>query len=136
MKKNLLFIIISMAFLFAGVDAIAQDTKHADPRYLELDEHPTFKGGSPNDFALWVTKHVKYPKYAKEAGIEGTVKVHFVIDKKGKISEAHVHEGVHPALDQEAVRVVLKSPKWKPGRKDGKPVRVSYTMPVMFYFRN
>ena len=136
MKKSLLFIIISMAFLFAGVDAIAQDTKHADPRYLELDEHPTFKGGSPNDFALWVTKHVKYPKYAKEAGIEGTVKVHFVIDKKGKISEAHVHEGVHPALDQEAVRVVLKSPKWKPGRKDGKPVRVSYTMPVMFYFRN
>ena len=136
MKKSLLFIIISMAFLFAGADAIAQDTKHADPRYLELDEHPTFKGGSPNDFALWVTKHVKYPKYAKEAGIEGTVKVHFVIDKKGKISEAHVHEGVHPALDQEAVRVVLKSPKWKPGRKDGKPVRVSYTMPVMFYFRN
>ena len=136
MKKSLLFIIISMAFFFAGADAIAQDTKHADPRYLELDEHPTFKGGSPNDFALWVAKHVKYPKYAKEAGIEGTVKVHFVIDKKGKISEAHVHEGVHPALDQEAVRVVLKSPKWKPGKKDGRPVKVSYTIPVMFYFSN
>lgn len=136
MKKNLLFIIISMAFFFAGADAIAQDTKHADPRYFLLDEHPTFKGGSPNDFALWVAKHVKYPKYAKEAGIEGTVKVHFVIDKKGKISEAHVHEGVHPALDQEAVRVVLKSPKWKPGKKDGRPVKVSYTIPVMFYFSN
>ena len=136
MKKSLLFIIISMAFLFAGVDAIAQDTKHADPRYLELDEHPTFKGGGPNNFATWVTSHVKYPKYAKEIGIEGTVKVHFVIDKKGKISEAHVHQGVHPVLDQEAVRVVLKSPKWKPGKKDGKPVRVSYTLPVMFYFGN
>ena len=136
MKKSLLFIIISMAFLFAGVDAIAQDTKHADPRYLELDEHPTFKGGSPNDFALWVTKHVKYPKYAKEIGIEGTVKVHFVIDKKGKVSEAHVHQGVHPVLDQEAVRVVLKSPKWKPAKKDGRPVKVSYTIPVMFYFSN
>ena len=136
MKKSMLFIIISMAFFFAGADAIAQDTKHADPRYFLLDEHPTFKGGSPNDFALWVAKHVKYPKYAKEAGIEGTVKVHFVIDKKGKISEAHVHEGVHPALDQEAVRVVLKSPKWKPGKKDGRPVKVSYTIPVMFYFSN
>ena len=136
MKKSLLFIIISMAFLFAGVDAIAQDTKHADPRYLELDEHPTFKGGSPNDFALWVTKHVKYPKYAKEIGIEGTVKVHFVIDKKGKVSEAHVHQGVHPVLDKEAVRVVLKSPKWKPAKKDGRPVKVSYTIPVMFYFSN
>ena len=101
-----------------------------------LDEHPTFKGGSPNDFALWVAKHVKYPKYAKEIGIEGTVKVHFVIDKKGKVSEAHVHQGVHPVLDQEAVRVVLKSPKWKPAKKDGRPVKVSYTIPVMFYFSN
>ena len=136
MKKSLLFIIILMAFLVAGADAVAQDTKNADPRYLELDEHPTFKGGSPNDFALWVTKHVKYPKYAKEIGIEGTVKVHFVIDKKGKVSEAHVHQGVHPVLDKEAVRVVLKSPKWKPAKKDGRPVKVSYTIPVMFYFSN
>ena len=135
MKKILFPIIISMAFLFAGADAVAQDTKDADPRYLLLDEHPTFKGGSPNDFALWVAKNVKYPKYAKEAGIEGTVLVHFVIDKKGKISEAHVHQGVHPVLDEEAVRVILKSPKLKPGKKDGKPVKVSYTMPVMFNFR-
>ena len=135
MKKILFPIIISMAFLFAGADAVAQDTKDADPRYLLLDEHPTFKGGSPNDFALWVAKNVKYPKYAKEAGIEGTVLVHFVIDKKGKISEAHVHQGVHPVRDEEAVRVILKSPKWKPGKKDGKPVKVSYTMPVMFNFR-
>ena len=136
MKKSLLFIFISMALLFAGPDAVAQDTKNADSRYFLLDEHPTFKGGSPNDFALWVTKHVKYPKYAKEIGIEGTVKVHFVIDKKGKVSEAHVHQGVHPVLDQEAVRVVLKSPKWKPAKKDGRPVKVSYTIPVMFYFSN
>lgn len=74
-----------MAFLFAGVDAIAQDTKHADPRYLELDEHPSFKGGGPNNFARWVTSHVKYPKAAKKAGVEGTVKVCFVVDTDGKI---------------------------------------------------
>lgn len=136
MKKNLFFIIISMAFLFAGADAFAQGTKNADPRYFLLDEHPTFKGGSPNDFAMWVAKHVKYPKDAKKAGIEGTVMVHFVIDKNGKISDAHVHEGVHPVLDQEAVRVVLKSPRWKPAKKDGRPVKVSYTIPVVFNFSN
>ena len=136
MKKSLLFIIISIAFLFAGIDAVAQDTKHADPRYLELDEPPTFKGGGPNNFATWVTSHVKYPKAAKKAGVEGTVKVCFVVDTDGKITDAHVHEGVHPELDAEAVKVVIKSPKWEPGKKDGKPVRVSYTMPVMFYFGN
>lgn len=48
----------------------------------------------------------------------------------------HVHESVHPLLDAEAVRVVMKSPKWKPGKKDGRPVRVSYTMPAIFYFSN
>ena len=135
MKKSLFFIIISMAFLFMGVNADAQDTKNADPRYLLLDEHPTFKGGSPNDFAVWVSQNVKYPKSAKEAGIEGTVKVHFVIDKKGKISEAHVCESVHPLLDKEAVKVIKKSPKWKPAKKDGRPVKVSYTMTVMFNFK-
>lgn len=132
MRQVVLFIIC--AFLFTGVNAIAQDTKNADPRYFELDEHPTFKGGGPNNFATWAAMHVKYPKYAKEAGIEGTVMVHFVIDTNGKISEAHVHESVHPVLDEEAVRVVMKSPKWKPAKKDGKPVRVSYTMPVVFCF--
>ena len=55
----------------------------------------------------------------------------FVVDTDGKIADAHVHPRVHPLLDAEAVRVVMKSPKWKPAKKDGKPVRVSYTMPVI-----
>ena len=58
-----------MAFLFTGVSAIAQDAKHADPRYLELDEHPTFKGGGPNNFASWVSTRVKYPKDAKRSAL-------------------------------------------------------------------
>ena len=60
----------------------------------------------------------------------------FVVDKDGTVSDAHVHQSVHPLLDEEALRVVMKSPKWKPAKKDGEPVKVSYTMPVMFYFRN
>ena len=68
------------------------------------------------------------------AGVEGTVMVCFVVDTDGIISDAHIHNSVHPALDREAIRVIMKSPKWKPAMKDGKPVRVSYTMPVMFNF--
>jgi len=124
-----------MAFFFAGVDADAQDTKNADPAYFELDERPTFKGGSPNDFALWVTKHVRYPKRARELGIEGEVKVGFVIGTDGKVAEAHVIQSVHPLLDAEAIRVVMKSPKWKPAIKDGQPVRIIFTAPVIFRFR-
>lgn len=134
MKRNLFFVIISLVLLITGVDVVAQDTKHPNTDYQELDEFPTFKGGGPNDFATWVANHVKYPKDAKNAGVEGTVMVCFVVDTDGRIADAHIHESVHPALDEEAVRIVMKSPKWKPAKKDGKPVRVSFTMPVMFCF--
>ena len=73
---------------------------------IQLDEHPTFKGGGPNKFASWVSTHVMYPKDAKNAGVEGTVMVCFVVDTDGKIADAHVHESVHPLLDAEAVRVL------------------------------
>ena len=56
-----------MAFLFTGVSDIAQDEKNEHQRYLELDEHPTFKGGGPNNFTSWVATRVKYPKDAKRS---------------------------------------------------------------------
>ena len=45
---------------------------------------------------------------------------------------AKVLRGVDPYLDKEAVRVIMGMPKWKPGMQRGKPVRVKYTVPVMF----
>ena len=132
MRRVILLLIC--AFVFSGINATAQHNHKEGHHYSELDEHPTFKGGGPNNFAYWVATHVKYPKYAKEAGIEGTVMVHFIIDTNGKISDAHVHQSVHPVLDAEAVRIIKKSPKWKPGKKDGKPVKVGFNMPVAFNF--
>ena len=79
-----------------------------------------------------MTSHLKYPKDAKAAGIDGTVTVQFVVGKNGGVQEVQVLKGVCPALDAEALRVVRSSPKWKPGIKDGKPVRVTYTLPVIF----
>jgi protein TonB len=55
-----------------------------------------------------------------------------VVDKDGSISEAKVIRGVDPSLDKEALRVVNSLPKWKPGKQRGKPVRVSYTVPISF----
>ena len=97
-----------------------------------LDVKPTFKGKDANAFAAWVSSRLKYPKEAKAAHIDGTVTVQYVVGKNGGVQEVQVLKGVHPALDAEAVRVVRSSPKWKPGIKDGKPVRVTYTLPVIF----
>ena len=96
------------------------------------DKWPTFKGKGTDAFSAWVTAHLKYPKDAKASHIEGTVRVKFVIGTNGGVQEVEVLEGVHPSLNAEAVRVVKSSPKWKPGLKDGKPCRVTYTLPVIF----
>ena len=98
-----------------------------------LDRWPTFKGKEPKAaFAQWVTAHLKYPKEARDAHIDGTVMVKFVVGRNGGVQEVEVEKGVSPALDAEAVRVIKSSPKWKPGMKDGEPVRVTYRHPVVF----
>ena len=109
------------------------------PRHAEMlesmkapDKYPTFKGKGTEAFSAWVTAHLKYPKDAKEAHIDGTVSVKFVIGTNGGVQEVEVDKGVFPSLDAEAVRVVKSSPKWKPAIKDGKPVRMVYHLPVIF----
>ena len=109
------------------------------PRHAEIlesmkapDKWPSFQGKDANAFSSWVTARLKYPKDALAAHIDGTVLVKFVIGTNGGVQEVEVIEGVFPSLDAEAVRVIKSSPKWKPGIKDGKPVRVSYTLPVIF----
>ena len=80
----------------------------------------------------WIAKNVKYPMIAQENNIQGKVFVQFVIEKDGSVSDVKVARSVDPSLDKEAIRVVKAMPKWKPGKQRGKPVRVSYTVPINF----
>ena len=98
-----------------------------------LDVKPTFRGHSDlSYFSEWVSKNLKYPKDAKAAHIDGTVRIKFVVGSNGGVQEVEVEQGVCPSLDAEAVRVVRSSPKWKPGVKNGKPCRVTFHLPVIF----
>lgn len=96
-----------------------------------VEKMPEFPGG---DAALmkYLADHIKYPTVAQENGIQGRVIVQFVVNKDGSIVDAKVARGVDPYLDKEALRVVSGMPKWKPGMQRNKPVRVKYTVPVMF----
>ena len=58
--------------------------------------------------------------------------VQFVIMEDGTLDQAKVVRGIDPLLDEEALRVVKLMPKWKPGTQKGEPVRVKYTVPVVF----
>ena len=83
----------------------------------------------------YVSSNTKYPPIAKDAGIQGTVFVYFVVGKDGKVRDVKVLREVDPRLDKEAVRVVESLPDFEPGEQRGKAVSVQYTIPVKFIIR-
>ena len=99
--------------------------------FFAPEEMPLFPGG---DQALlnFLSQNIKYPTIAAENGVFGKVTVNFVVNKDGSITDAKILRGVDPALDKEAMRVVCSMPKWKPGKQSGKPVRVSFSVPINF----
>lgn len=99
--------------------------------FFIVEDMPEFPGG---ELALrkYIGNAIKYPVIAQENGIQGKVYVTFVVGKDGSISNASIARGVDPSLDKEALRVVNSLPKWKPGKQRGKPVNVSYTVPINF----
>ena len=107
------------------------DKPENDSIYQIVDEMPQYPGGEAA-MMKFVANNVKYPQEAKDKEIDGRVFVSFVVEKDGSVSNVKVLRGIGGGCDEEAVRVVSSMPKWKPGIKDGKPVRVSYMMPINF----
>ncbi|MCM1095885.1 MAG: energy transducer TonB [Terasakiella sp.] len=96
-----------------------------------VEQKPEFPGGDAAMYK-WLGDHINYPAAAAEEGVSGRVVVEFVVSKTGAIENVKVLRGRHPALDKEALRVVKSMPKWQPGRNNGQPVKVTYTLPVTF----
>ncbi|MCL1973945.1 MAG: TonB family protein, partial [Bacteroidetes bacterium] len=102
----------------------------------QVDKRPKFQHGDEAQFLkLWVNKYLKYPDAAVAQGIQGRVLVQFVIEVNGSVGHVQVMQSVDPLLDDEALRVVAASPKWKPGVKNGKAVRTQYVIPVYFVLK-
>ena len=98
--------------------------------YSIVDEMPSFPGGE-EALKAYLTEAVRYPNV--EDCVSGRILVSFIIMEDGSVGQVKVERSLHPAFDAEAVRVVSNMPKWAtPGMKDGKPVRVKYTVPVKF----
>lgn len=95
------------------------------------DEMPEFPGGM-QALLKFISDAVEYPVVAQENGIQGKVYVNFVINANGQVSNASVLRGVDSSLDKEALRVVNSLPVWKPGKQSGRPVRVSFSVPISF----
>lgn len=128
--KKLLF--LAIAILMGTMASLAKEKEKNDSTYIEVEELPTFKGGVTK-YSEWLSSSIKYPKAAQAAGAEGRAIVQFVVNKNGTISDVKIMKSTgNEELDNEAMRVVSASPKWKPGKINGKTVRTKMMQPIMF----
>lgn len=127
-------------------DQVIKDTKadllksndNATPQKIEgsdvytvVEVAPKFPGGD-DARTEFINKNITYPEKAKKEGIQGTVYITFVVQPDGSITHAKVLRGVGGGLDEIALEVVKKMPKWEPGIVKGEPVSVLFNMPIKF----
>lgn len=102
-----------------------------DTTFFPHEEYPVFPGGLESMYK-YLGKNIKYPKAAAKQKAQGTVILQFVVAKTGHIKNIVVVRTLHPDLDSESVRVTAAMPIWEPGKQEGKPVNVKYSLPIRF----
>jgi len=112
-------------------NAASEKVYTEEEELMQLNKFPEFVGG---DEALmsYMAANIKYPEEARADSIEGIVLLSFTVDKSGKIKDGVVKRGVHPLLDEAALKVLKSMPDWEPGEKDSIPVNVQFHLPIRF----
>lgn len=117
---------------FQGTDNGKQSSSKKDEVVLKESEvMPQFPGGE-DALMKWLSDHVVYPLDAYKRGVQGRVNVFFVVEKDGSITNVEVKDPADPELEEEAIRVIKRMPKWQPGKNNGQPVRSLMSIPVNF----
>ncbi len=99
--------------------------------YTYVEQMPTFPGGE-DKLMEYLGNNLKYPSMARETNIQGKVFITFVVNDDGRISDVKVLRGIGAGCDEEAKRVVMSMPAWKPGKQNGRSVPVQFNLPIQF----
>ena len=110
---------------------VVEETIIEEEVFVIVEQVPEYPGGDEARLNF-LRNNIKYPQMAREAGIQGTVYVSFVVEKDGSVTQVKIARGIGGGCDEEAIRVTKLMPKWKSGKQRGKEVRVSYNMPIKF----
>ncbi|MEN0055736.1 MAG: TonB family protein [Mucilaginibacter sp.] len=121
---------VPISFTLAKEDDSSPTTK-SDQVFTAVEQVPEFQGGISGLEHFLITT-IKYPKEEREKGIQGRVIAMFVVEPDGSLSNIKILRGVSKGLDDESLRVLALSPKWKPGYQNNKAVRVQYSIPISF----
>lgn len=107
-----------------------EETEDEDSFFILVEQMPELIGGLES-----IQSKIRYPEMAKRANISGRVIVQFIVNERGEVINPNVIRGIGGGCDEEALRVVSQA-KFKPGHQRGRPVRVQYTVPVIFVLRD
>ena len=99
-----------------------------DDFFVVVEQMPQLIGGLAS-----LQKKVKYPEMARRAAIEGRVTIQFIVNEKGRVENPRVIRGIGGGCDEEALKAVMTA-RFKPGMQRGRPVRVQYSLPIVFRF--
>ncbi|HAJ98637.1 MAG TPA: energy transducer TonB [Bacteroidales bacterium] len=116
---------------FAQVRVVQEEEISEEVIFTVVEEWPSFPGGEEARLRF-LSENIRYPQMAREAGIQGTVFLTFVVERDGSVTDVRIVRGIGGGCDEEAVRVVRNMPRWTPGRQRGQPVRVQFNMPIRF----
>jgi len=119
-----------------GADSSSKEETAADSGVFQyVEEMPVFPNGQ-EEMYKFIYERLKYPAEARQKEISGQVIIQFVVSEEGEIRNAKVLRGIGGGCNEEALRVVNAMPKWTPGKRDGKDVAVSFTLPIKFVLEN
>ncbi|WP_315820566.1 TonB family protein [Paraflavitalea speifideaquila] len=106
-------------------------TSGKDPAPVEGETESTFEGGAKG-WQLYLIKNMRYPREAIMGGVQGDVRVAFLVDDKGAIQDVWLVKSVERSLDEESMRLMRKSPLWTPAVKDGHRVKSYKIQPFRY----
>ena len=115
---------------YVPIEIVEEEAEEA-PVVRFAEKMPEFPGGTEAMYSF-LQKELTYPEVARNNGIQGTVLLEFVVERDGSVSNVKPVVSLFPECDAEAIRVVKKMPKWKPGEQLGKPVRCYFNIPIRF----
>ncbi len=116
-----------------GLTLVTIEETYEPEIFDRVEDMPLFRGEKAEiGFRKYIAENLKYPPSALGANIFGRVYVQFIVDEKGKVIDAQVVRGVDPLLDNEALRLIITSTGWTPGKQREVPVKVRYTFPISF----
>jgi TonB family protein len=108
-----------------------KDYEQKEITFSIVEQSAEFTGG-PSRWGFYLNKNLVYPKAAIKKEIEGIVHVLFVVGSDGEVSGVQIRKSIHPLLDEEAMRLIKSSPRWKPAMWDGIKVAQYLIQPVVF----